>query len=134
MQAGEKLFLDLKRLEAAYHENRGHDFEMIKHISLQQLDPMALIELREKGKCEFSISEILFDMDFPGHFMRRIKSVALSIPCIAGPYTSVNATLRMKEHLYRVSSIASNQKDYPKKTDEEDDRFMTANISHRFYC
>src|SRR5205823_3872880 len=73
LMSGEKLFLGLKQLEAAYHENRGHDFEVTKHISLQQLDPLALIELRETGKCEFSIPEMVFDMDFPGHYMRRIK-------------------------------------------------------------
>jgi len=126
--AGEKLFLGLKQLEAAYHENRGHDFEVTKHISLQQLNPLALLELRENGKCEFEIPEVLFDMDFSGHYMRRIKSVALSIPCIAGPYTSVNATLRLQEHNYRLSPIATNAKDYPRKTDENDDRFTTAHI------
>jgi len=32
-------------------------------------------------------------MDYPGHYMRRLKSVALSIPCVVGRYTTVNCTL-----------------------------------------
>ncbi|MEP7259087.1 MAG: neuraminidase-like domain-containing protein, partial [Flavitalea sp.] len=126
--AGEKLFLGLKQLEAAYNETRGHDFEVVKHISMQQLDPIALLNVRETGKCSFAIPETLFDLDFPGQYMRRIKSVAVSIPCIAGPYSSVNATLRLQEHSYRVSYIATGAIDYPRKKDEEDDRFMTARI------
>jgi|GEM_PF-475368 len=126
--SGEKLFLGLKKLEAAYHENRGHDFEVVKPISLQLLNPLALIELRETGKCEFNVPEILFDMDFPGHYMRRIKSIALSIPCIAGPYTSVNASLRLRKHSYRKSSLATSKDDYPRKTDGDDERFLSAVI------
>ncbi|MEO5997026.1 MAG: hypothetical protein ABIN89_09820, partial [Chitinophagaceae bacterium] len=126
--AGEKLFLGLKKLEAAYHENRRHDFEITKHISLQELNPLALIELRETGHCEFKIPEIMFDMDFPGHYMRRIKTVAISIPCIAGPYTGVNATLSLLEHTYRLRPIATSKSDYRQKMAEDDDRFVTARI------
>jgi len=128
LYAGEKLLLGLKQMEAAYNENRGHDFEVTKHISLLQLDPLALIELRETGSCEFSFPEELFDMDFPGHYMRKIKTVALSIPCIAGPYTSVNATLRLLDHSYRISPVATSKKDYLRKQDEEDPRFVTARV------
>lgn len=125
--SGEKLFLGLKKLEAAYHDNRGHHYEIIKPVSLLQLDPLAMVELRTTGKCSFNIPEELFDMDFPGHYMRRIKSIALSIPCIAGPYASVNATLRLQEHSYRLSAVTGNT-DYARKTGEEDERFASAHI------
>jgi Tc toxin complex TcA C-terminal TcB-binding domain len=65
----------LKQLEAAYQEKRGYDFEIVKNISLQQLNPLALISLRENGQCDFALPEVLFDMGYPGHYMRRIKSV-----------------------------------------------------------
>jgi hypothetical protein len=64
-------------------------------------------------------------MDFPGHFMRRIKSVALTIPCVVGPYTSVNCTLRLLEHTFRTSPIA---KDYLERLDGTEDRFSTVNV------
>jgi hypothetical protein len=126
--AGERLYIGLKQLEAAYQEKRGYDFEVIKPISLRQVNPLALIDLKEKGICEFSLPEVLFDMDYSGHYMRRIKSVALTIPCVVGPYTSMNCTLRLLEHKFRTSAIVNGKGDYPEKTDETDERFSTVNV------
>lgn len=126
--SGEKLYLGLKQLEAAYQEKRGHDYEISKSISLRQINPLALLKLRESGVCEFSLPEVLFDMDHPGHYMRRIKSVALSVPCVVGPYTSLNCTLRLLEHKFRINSIAKDKADYPEKIGESDDRFATVNV------
>jgi Tc toxin complex TcA C-terminal TcB-binding domain/Neuraminidase-like domain/Salmonella virulence plasmid 28.1kDa A protein len=126
--SGERLYVGLKQLEAAYQEKRGHDFEITKHVSLQQVNPIALLVLRETGTCEFDLSEPLFDMDFPGHYMRRIKSVSISVPCLAGPYSSINGTLRLLQHKYRLNSIAKDANSYPEKTEETDDRFATVNV------
>jgi len=126
--AGERLYVNLKQLEAAYQEKRGHDFEITKQVSLQQVNPLALLTLRETGTCEFELPEVIFDMDFPGHYMRRIKSVAISTPCIVGPYTSVSGTLRLLNHEYRINSIAKDAASYPKKMDEPDDRFTTVSL------
>lgn len=60
--AGERLYIGLKQLEAAYQEKRGYDFEIVKNISLQQLNPLELIALRETGQCNFAVPEVLFDM------------------------------------------------------------------------
>jgi hypothetical protein len=126
--SGERLYIGLKQLEAAYQEERGHDFEVSKSISLRQIDPLALIHLKETGTWEFALPEVLFDMDYPGHYMRRIKSVSLRIPCTVGPYTNLNCTLRLLEHKFRINSIATNGNDYIEKTDETDDRFSTVNV------
>jgi len=126
--AGEQLYVGLKQLEAAYQEKRGHDYEITKHVSVRQINPLALIQLKETGSCEFSLPEILFDMDYPGHYKRRIKSVAISIPCIVGPYTGLNGSLQLLEHKFRNSNIAKNKSDYKEKTEESDERFMTFNI------
>jgi len=42
-----------------------------------------------------SVPEELYDLDYQGHYFRRIKSVSVSLPCIAGPYTTVNCSLRL---------------------------------------
>jgi hypothetical protein len=99
--SGERLMLQIQQLERKYEEQNTRDLELTKHISLNQLNPFALLELREKGTCTFDIPEELFDLDFPGHYMRRIKSVSISLPCVAGPYTSINATLRLTKNEYR---------------------------------
>jgi len=126
--AGERLYLGLKQLESAYQEKRGYDFEVSKPISLRQVNPLALLQLKETGTCEFVLPEVLFDMDYPGHYMRRIKSVALTIPCIVGPYTSLNCTLRLLEHKFRINAIAKDKNDYLEKADETDERFSTVNV------
>ncbi|SFK87173.1 hypothetical protein SAMN05216302_101845 [Nitrosomonas aestuarii] len=120
--AGEQLYLALKKLENAYIETKSHDYEITKHVSLRQVNPLALIQLKEQGVCEFNLVEELFDLDYPGQYKRRIKTVAVSIPCIVGPHTSLNCTLRLLKHEYRNSKIAAN---YAKNMEEADERFIT---------
>jgi len=105
--AGEQLHLDLRRMELAYLEQNKREYEITKHVSVLQLDPTALIALRQTGKCELSIPEALFDLDFPGHYLRRIKTVSLTIPCVMGPYSGVPCTLTLLKSEIRKSSSTS---------------------------
>lgn len=127
LQCGEALHLSLKQLEAAYMEKRGHDYEISKTISLRSIAPGKLMELRSNGICDaLEFPEVLFDMDFPGHYMRRIKSLSVSIPCVVGPYTGVNATLMLQHNSYRAYPVdARNANSYIQK-DGSDDRFVTS--------
>jgi hypothetical protein len=93
--SGERLGQDLRRLESAYLERSRRELEITKHVSLRQLDPLALMKLRATGVCEFEVPEVVYDLDFPGHFFRRIKSASVTIPCVVGPYTSVSGTLTL---------------------------------------
>lgn len=115
--AGEQLYVGLKQLEAAYQNERGYDYEITKTVSLHQISPLAVIQLKETGKCEFTLPEVLFDMNYPGHYKRRIKSVAVSIPCIAGPYTGVNATLSLLENKFRNTALGGTT--YEENIDED---------------
>lgn len=101
--AGERLSYDLGRLEASHMDLNRREYELRKTISLAQVAPQALIALRENGDCFVSLPEVLFDLDYPGHYMRRIKSVSLTIPCIAGPYTGVHATVVLLGSSTRMS-------------------------------
>ena len=104
--AADGLYLDLKRLENYSLETTTYDYQITKTVSLRDIDPLALIKLRITGSTTFSISEFQYDMDFPGHYMRRIRSVAVTMPAIVGPYSGVNATLTLMEHKYRVDASA----------------------------
>jgi Tc toxin complex TcA C-terminal TcB-binding domain len=99
--AGEKLYFDLKRMEMAYLDLNQREYELTKHASLLQINPIELLKLRKTGLCTVALPEELFDMDGPGHYFRRIKTVALSIPCVTGPYTSVNCTLTLTKSSIR---------------------------------
>jgi hypothetical protein len=126
--SGEKLQLALRQMEKAYLDGNRRELEINKSISLALLNPLALIELKETGKCYVSLPEEIFDLDFPGHYFRRIKSASLSIPCIAGPYTSVNCTLRLLKNTVRINT-AMGVNDYPHNNENgfwtDDDRFHT---------
>ncbi|GAA1980208.1 neuraminidase-like domain-containing protein [Microbacterium pumilum] len=93
--AGELLTQQLRQMEAAHLTANQRELEITKHVSLAQLDPSALLELRATGFCEFHIPEALFAMDFTGHYYRRLKAVQITIPCIIGPYANVSATLSL---------------------------------------
>jgi hypothetical protein len=53
--------------------------------------------------------------------MRRIKSVALSIPSVVGPYVSVNCTLTLLRSSLRISPVVGD--DYARQ-ETADDRFV----------
>lgn len=101
--AGEKLYLDIKRMEMAYHDLHQREYELTKHVSLLQLDPLALIQLRTTGRCTVHLPEELFDLDGPGQYFRRIKTVAVSIPCVTGPYAGVNCKLTLLKSSIRIT-------------------------------
>jgi peptidoglycan hydrolase-like protein with peptidoglycan-binding domain len=119
--AGEGLSRDLMRMEVAYLDQNRREYEITKHISLATVDPLALITLRETGECFLDLPESLFDLDYPGHYMRRIKTVGLTIPCVVGPYASVNCTLTMLAN--SVRRVATPNSPYPRSAGGDDPRF-----------
>jgi hypothetical protein len=121
--SGDLLYHDLQRMEAAYLDLNIREFELTKQISLAITDPVSLLKLKENGLCFINLPEMLFDMDYPGHYMRRIKSVSISIPCIAGPYTTVACTLTLVKNSLRINSTLLNGK-YPRDTTKNDLRFI----------
>lgn len=120
--SGEALYLDVKRMEIAYHDNNKRELELTKHVSLRQLNPVALLSLKATGTCQVTIPEWLYDLDCPGHYMRRIKNVALSMPSVVGPYTSVNCTLSLLKSSLRKSPLPKDG-EYARQS-SEDDRFV----------
>jgi hypothetical protein len=106
--AGERLQHDLRRLDVAYLEQNAREYEITKHVSLASLDPEQLMTLRETGSCAFTLDEALFNRDYPGHYLRRIKSVSLTLPAVNGPYTGVNCAVTLGSNQVRkTASVAS---------------------------
>jgi hypothetical protein len=121
--SGEKLFQDLKRLEVAYLDQNQREYEISKSISLLLLDPSAFVALKLNGACLITLPEAYFDMDYPGHYMRRIRNVSLTIPCVTGPYTSVNCTLTLLQSKIRVTNSLPSANSYVEKPTGSDVRF-----------
>ncbi|GIC94464.1 putative Insecticidal toxin complex protein TccB2 [Aspergillus udagawae] len=84
------------------------------------------------GSCAFDLPEVLFDMDFPGHYIRCIYSAAVTLPCIVSPYTSINSTLRLKAHKIRFQPLNASGSAYVETTDQSsansDPRFTTSTV------
>ncbi|GAA2443725.1 hypothetical protein GCM10010191_70430 [Actinomadura vinacea] len=102
LQAGDRLALALKRMEHAYLDDNRREYEITKHLSLRLLFPLEFLTLQATGSCEIEIPEWLFDQDYPGHFMRRIRNVSLSVPCVVGPYVGVQSRLTLLSSTTRV--------------------------------
>jgi hypothetical protein len=100
--AAERLESALHHMEMAYLNENLREYELTKHISLRLQFPMAFLRLRATGRCEIDIPEWMFDADYPGQFMRRIRNVTLTIPCVTGPYTGVHCRLTLLSSVTRI--------------------------------
>jgi hypothetical protein len=109
--AADHLAHDLKRLEVAYLDRNIREYELTKLVSLVSLDPEQLIALKETGTCQFEIPEWLFDLDTPGHYLRRLDMVSVTMPCVLGPYASIHCKVQLIRNSYRKSADLSSRYD-----------------------
>jgi peptidoglycan hydrolase-like protein with peptidoglycan-binding domain len=102
--AADTLSADLQRLNGIYLKRNTRERELTKQLSLARLDPIALIELRTTGRCTIQIPEAVFDLEHPGHYFRRIRSLSVTVPCVGGPFSSVPLQLAQTSNRVRVST------------------------------
>lgn len=102
--AAENLIADLRRMDSAYLQRNVRERELTEHLSLARLDPTALTELRMSGRCLIQVPEAVFDLHHPGHYFRRIKVLSITVPCVAGPYSSVPLKLTQTSNRIRVET------------------------------
>ena len=128
--AADELVFSIRAMEMAYDRKNSRDYELTKHVSLRRLDSLALIDFKAKGNCTVQIPEAEFDRDHPGHYMRRHKSVSLSIlfPGVVEPYASVNCKLTMLSNRYRAVTTlrqgAQNEQERYAEDHRGDSRFV----------
>jgi|GEM_PF-1982115 len=122
LHSGERLTLDLRRLEAAYLAGDERALAVTRHISLRTDFPTALQQLVATGRCRIEVGETLLDGDFPGHYFRRIKAAKLSVIGPTAPYTNVNCTLTLLSNRIRKDANASGS--YPQAEEGDDPRFL----------
>lgn len=106
LTAGESLKLDLLKMNAAYLMRNERLLEIVKTVSVRQLPASTDEEtplnkgwdevvkrLEEEGVVEFEITRAMLDADYPGHYLRRIKRISVSLPVTVGPYQDIRAVL-----------------------------------------
>ena len=128
--SGEALMSSLKQMETDYYAYNYREYELTRQISLAQLDPAALLQLKSNRTCFINIPEELFDLDYPGHYFRRVKHVAVTIPGVVGPYTPVCLKMTLMNNSVRmVANPTETPNSYPRNTDSNgaptnDSRFL----------
>jgi hypothetical protein len=100
--AGERLETALHHMEKSYLDENVREYELTKHISLRENFPLEYLRLRTTGYCEIDIPDCFFDHDYPGMYMRRIRNVSLTIPCVTGPFNNVNCRLTLLSSVTRI--------------------------------
>ncbi|WP_271589180.1 neuraminidase-like domain-containing protein [Bradyrhizobium sp. CCBAU 53415] len=100
--AGERLSAALRAMEKAYFDQNRREQELVTRLSVRLDFPLAFLQLKVTGACEIEIPEWRLDREYPGHYLRRVKAVSLTIPCVAGPYTGVHCKLTLLSSATRV--------------------------------
>jgi len=101
--AAEMLMADVNQMSLFRLKNDYRYQEIERKISLRdeifELESNESLEsrLEEDTKLNFELSEELFDMDFPGHYFRIIKTVSLSI--VPAPSLDVDALKKKSPRL-----------------------------------
>ncbi|MFF5075974.1 hemopexin repeat-containing protein [Actinoplanes sp. NPDC000266] len=105
--AGAALSVDLDRLGRAHLDDGGRGLEITRQVWLSELDPVALLSLKDSGEGEFALTENLFDRDFPGHYRRQLRTIAVTFMDAEGQVLALNATLTQLAHQTVLSTDPS---------------------------
>jgi hypothetical protein len=93
LTGAERLLQDLIELDQFAFETNRRKLQLTRTISLAQLAPLELERLRTSGIATFVTPSELFDRDFPGHYLRLIKRVGVSLIALVPPTEGIRATL-----------------------------------------
>ncbi len=88
-----RLQQDIARLDQFAFETDRRKLQVSQTIAVSQLAPAELQHLRRTGVLEFATPMALFDHEFPGHYLRLIQRVRVSLQAVVPPVRGVRATL-----------------------------------------
>ncbi|MGH9753407.1 MAG: Ig-like domain-containing protein, partial [Blastocatellia bacterium] len=88
-----RLLQDITRLDQFAFETSRRKLQLAETFSLARLFPLEFQQFRESGRLPFATPMSLFDCGFPGHYLRLIKRVRVSIIGLIPPVRGVRATL-----------------------------------------
>ncbi len=89
----ERLLRDIAALDQYAFETNRRKLQLSRTFSLAELDPLGFQRLRTDGVMTFLTPLRLYDRDFPGHYLRMIRRVAVSVVAFAPPNEGIRATL-----------------------------------------
>jgi len=146
LTAGESLALGLLQMESAYLMRDERRLELVKTVSLRRLLhdyqeaegeagwSSVIARLRENGAIDFQLTPSLFDRDYPGHYLRQLVQMSVSLPGVLGPYEDAHAVLRQLTSSYLLKAdiggckyMYQQTQELPGEHDDVNPRFVVAN-------
>jgi Tc toxin complex TcA C-terminal TcB-binding domain len=93
MTGSARLLQDITRLDQEAFLTDRRKLQLGKTFSLALLDPIAFARFQESGVLPFATTLDQFDRNFPGHYLRLIKRVRVSVIALVPPTEGIRATL-----------------------------------------
>ncbi|WP_214512678.1 neuraminidase-like domain-containing protein [Pseudomonas brassicacearum] len=123
--AGEELKMSLLQMHREYLQNNRRELEIRKTVSLKELknkDASSTINktweeiqaaLKNDGTCAFELTQKMFDDDYEGqdHYLRRIKTISVSLPVTVGPYEDICAVLNQSYSKVEMATTVGTAKE-----------------------
>lgn len=89
-----KLETDIGTLRQLKAQGEQRKLQLTKVLSLARIMPVEFEQFRRTGSLPFRTLNQWFDEDFPGHYLRLIKTVRVSVMALTPPIGGIRATLR----------------------------------------
>ena len=121
-----RLLQDITKLDQYAFDNTKRKLQMTKVISLGQLYPDAFQAFRETGVLNFDLADRLFGYDFPGHYLRLITGVKISVVGLLPVYDSIKASLTAATTSYTVINANNTFQRIPIRRMETEQVALTA--------
>jgi hypothetical protein len=88
-----RLLQDIYQLDQYAFETDRRKLHLTQTVSLSQIAPLELQQFRETGVLVFATPMDMFDREFPGHYLRLIKRVRVSLIALIPTVPGIRATL-----------------------------------------
>jgi hypothetical protein len=88
-----RLLQDVFQLDQYGFDTEQRKHQLTKTISLARVSPAEFQRFRQTGELHFVTLMSNFDGDFPGHFLRLIKRVQVTVVALIPPTEGIKATL-----------------------------------------
>ena len=87
-----RLLQDIYKLDQYAFDTKKRKLQLAQTFSLSQLFPLEFQRFRETGQLIFATPLEYFDRGFPGHYLRLIRRVRLSVVALLPPTHGIRAT------------------------------------------
>ncbi|MCI0698183.1 Ig-like domain-containing protein [candidate division KSB1 bacterium] len=88
-----RLLRDIYQLDQYAFETDKRKLNLSQTFSLSRVAPYDFEQFRQTGVLTFATPTSFFDRDFPGHYLRLIKRVRLSVIALIPPHHGIRASL-----------------------------------------